>query len=231
MSNESEIQAATEEVQISEQETQAQNREASISEIQSLEQRGVEMQSQDQANVEENRNDENKIRRFNDIVLLTGWVLEPFRTIEEVDNVQSALEDIVVRTEILTKLKNLPTEDLELFSKRVKNGLKLKRIFEGIKWDFMSIETNHDFRWLFTGTSIDTLKQKVTGFEPNNGLFIYEQYKIGLDFGLQKWEEDGSDPLKRPAYFSLPDPNLYLNRFIQMELIAKIFYKIHPELL
>ena len=182
-------------------------------------------QNSSQQSCEQAIEDEIKIRRFNDIVFLTGWVLDILRPVSG-GNVQDVLDAVNERVEILRTLKNLSEEELELFSKRVKSGLILKRILEGTQWDFVSAQTNHDFRWLFTGEPITPMQQKVTGFYDVN---IYNHYKEGLDIGLQVWEENGSDPEKKPAYFPLPEPELYLNRFIQMELIAKIFYKIHPE--
>lgn len=185
-------------------------------------------QSSSSQSSEESRDDEIKVRRFNDMVLLTGHILQPFRTIRSANNVQEALNDITSRTAILANIINLTDEDLELFSKRVRIGLKLKRIFEGTQWIFGTMQINHDFTWLFTGTPIDSLHQTVTGFS-DNGLFVYGQYKAGLDTALQIWKDNGSDPLKRPAYYPLPDPALFINRFVQMDLIAKIFYKLHPE--
>ena len=156
----------------------------------------------------ENQNNEKKVRRLNDFVLLTEWIL--------------------TSADPQSDLEALPTDDFDLFSKRVQRGLNIKRLFQGTVFNFSSNPATEDWTWLFYGTNTDQYGVVITDFSYNGATNIYPNYKLGLDVALQNWINNGSIPKQMPAYYPLPDAATYLTRFAQMEQIATFFYSIFP---
>ena len=175
---------------------------------------------------------EKKVKDFNDCFLFTKFILA---ITDPTDIHNNDIEGQDAWNSIL----DLNTSDFDKLSKRVQNGRKLKRLFQGYHWNYQdggnteNLFAMEDWRWLFYGNNYDTHGVIITALQywqsyNSNGVEIYGYYKQGLHEALLNWN---GDEMTRPAYFELPEANIYISQFEPMEQIASIFYTIFLKIL